>query len=61
MLSLRARLVGNKAKQGHAMAAFLRGFELRVKGDYEKRLSISKMRIDCLKVQKVLIANMARS
>ncbi|MCK4123518.1 hypothetical protein HFK83_14235 [Ralstonia pseudosolanacearum] len=33
-----ARLVGNKAKQGHAMAAFLRGFELRVKGDYEKAL-----------------------
>ncbi|WP_143328088.1 hypothetical protein [Caballeronia pedi] len=33
-----ARFVGNKAKQGQAMAAFLRGFELRIKGDYEKAL-----------------------
>jgi tetratricopeptide (TPR) repeat protein len=33
-----ARFVGNKAKQGQAMAEFLRGFELRLKGDYEEAL-----------------------
>ncbi|MGT2430679.1 tetratricopeptide repeat protein [Cupriavidus basilensis] len=32
------RLVGGKARQGQAMAAFLRGFELRIKGKYDEAL-----------------------